>query len=184
MYIRNFHALIRVLRSTKYMARYNRNDKSDYSKIRKRNYKDFCCRSASTSQKRFGTFGTRTFGEWCWSSLYRRNMCVRLDISRWKRSKRLVHSQQQGSHSRIPVSIYNFHMPVITLLRIPVSRSNYPGNLFLTRLDESNGQKIHFASCESWRYISIILFFHYVKFTATNTKKLYEYFFSRSFPVF
>lgn len=64
----------------------------------------FCRRSASASEERFGTFGART-SERRWSAVRRRDMCVRLDTGGGERGERTVHSQQQGSNTRVAVSV-------------------------------------------------------------------------------
>lgn len=71
-------------------------------------YNSFLCRrSASTSEERFGTFGART-SKRRWSAIRRCDMCVRLDTSGGERGERTLHSQQQGSNTRIAVSVTEF----------------------------------------------------------------------------
>lgn len=64
----------------------------------------FCRRSASTSEERFGTFGART-SERRRSAIRRRDLRMRLDTSGGERGERLVHTQQQGSNTRVAVSV-------------------------------------------------------------------------------
>lgn len=64
----------------------------------------FCRRSASASEERFGTFGART-SERRRSAIRRRDLRMRLDTSGGERGERLVHTQQQGSNTRVAVSV-------------------------------------------------------------------------------